>query len=104
MIVEFGIQPNCSECAFVIYTDGISEKQRRFINRFIKSRKLDAGITPKKNLTILSNYKRYPKDKSDLWDLSNDFEELMKWENIEAITYDLIRDESYDDLIEDNQI
>ena len=95
------IQPNCSECALVVYSDKLNKKQEDFFNKFVNDRHINVKRTPKGNLTIEDF------DKTKLWQLKESLEEISEWLKIkfkDEEQFDLIRDESYDDMIEEGRI
>ena len=101
------IQVNCSECALVVYSDKLEKKQKELVLNFFKKRKLKVKTSKKGNLLIESDYEQYPKSKMDLWGLADDLEMISDWtgDKIKREThFDLIRDESYDDMKENGTI
>ena len=107
MRVEFNIQPNCSECAIVIYPDKLSKAQKQIFVQFCTKKGLKTKKTKKGNFVIESSHEDYPSDKQDLWELSDDLEFISDWSDNKIkreIHFDLIRDESYEDMLEDGSI
>jgi hypothetical protein len=108
MEVVRGINPNCSECALVVYTDELTEqKQRDFFNKFFKDKGLTVKTTPKGNLTIETGDEGNPDYKDGLWALRDAIYELGCFMGLgikEDKHYGLIRDESYYDLIDEGEI
>ena len=113
MKIEIGIWANCSEASIVIYPDKLSPEQKEFVNRFLSKQNLNTKLTPKKNIAIeLADYEsetQYPRHKEDLWEIADDIELLSDWDNKalklkREIHFDLMRDESYYDMIEEGTI
>lgn len=107
MEIEVGVQPNCSECALVIFSDKLKKKQLEFINKWIKDKKLNPIKTPKGNISIETGSSEGLNDKEDLWNLRDSLEELSKFLKLfiyEDDQYRLVRDDSYYDAIEERAI
>ena len=107
MQIQTGINPNCSECAFVIYPRMLNIEQKEFFNKFIKDRHLSITKTPKENMSIETGDNNNPCYKDGLWDLRNAIQAISDYNKLnimEDIHYSLIRDDSYYDLIEEGKI
>ena len=107
MKIELGIQPNCSECSIVIFSDKLTKKQKDFFNKFIKDNNYKSIITPKGNISIETEHGGKLTGKEDLWKLRDVIEGISKHNKLfiyENEHYRLVRDESYDDAIEDKTI
>jgi len=107
MIIEYGINPNCSECAIVIYPDKLTISQKQLFTRFCEKKKLTTKVTKKGNYVIESNYEDYPANKSNLWALADDLEIISEWVDNKMrreVHFDLIRDECYEDMLENGDI
>ena len=107
MIVDIGLQPNCSECAIVIFPEKLKAKQKEFIDKWIKDKGLNTVRTPKGNISIETGNNSHISGKEDLWELRNSIEELSKYLKLfiyENDQYRLIRDDCYYDLIEEGNI
>ena len=106
MRIEIGVNPNCSECAFVIYKSKLDIRQKKFVNQFIEKKGLRLDITPKGNITIEVGIGNNPSSKSELSELMDSFKDISDWLKLgfNDTHYQLIRDESYDDMIENKEI
>ena len=94
------IQPNCSECAIVVYSDKLDKKQVEFFEKFIKDENLSWSLTKKKNISITD-------EKTVLWELHDKIEAISKHLKLFIYKdkhYDLIRDESYYELFDEGKI
>jgi hypothetical protein len=96
------IQPNCSECALVVYPDKLDLMQKKFFNKFRKTHLMAETIitTPKGNISIES-------DKEGIAAIKTQLETLAAWEGRKfkhEEEFDTIRDESYYDMIEEKRI
>lgn len=100
MKIDFGIQPNCSEVAFVIYKDKLNEKQLKYARKFLADKRLHAIITPLGNISIELD------DKSQLWELKEKFHEIAEFigNPIPDEFTQTVRDESYYDMIDEKRI
>jgi hypothetical protein len=107
MEVQLGIQPNCSECALVIYPTKLKVKQHDFFQKWIKERNLTVEITPMGNYVIETGISNNPDYKDGLWVLRDSILELSKHLKLgiyEDKEFSLIRDDSYYDLKEEKRI
>jgi hypothetical protein len=107
MEIEIGIQPNCSECALVVYSDKLSKKQREFFDKFFKEEGYVVKETTQGNLSIETGPNANPDGKEGLWSLRDKIETLSKHLKLfiyENKQYGLIRDESYDEMIEEGRL
>lgn len=101
------IQPNCSECAIIVYRDKLTESQLKLFTEFCAKKGLFTKKTKKGNLAIELNYGEWPSNKSDLWDIADNLELISDWDKkkIEReVHFDLIRDESYEEMLENGGI
>lgn len=100
MNIEFGIQPNCSEVAFVVYKDKLNKSQLNFVERFFKEKKLVPITTPKGNLSVEFE------NKQDVWAINEKFHEIAKFLgfSISEESARGVRDDAYYDLIENGEI
>jgi hypothetical protein len=101
------IQPNCSECALVVYPDKINSKQMDFLNKWFIDKGLTTSFTPLNNIVIETGVDSNPNYKDGLWALRESIEELSTYLNLglkEEEHYALIRDDSYYDMVEEGRI
>ena len=107
MEIDFQFQPNCSECALVVYSDKINKKQEEFLKDFFRSKNIDVTITPLGNVAVETEYGTNTQYKDDLWKLRDLIEEISKFNKInveEHKHFDLIRDDSWYDMVEEKRI
>jgi hypothetical protein len=100
------IQPNCSEVAMVVYPDKMDKNQLAFVQTFLKSKRLSPTKTPKGNLAVECDDEILT-GKESLWRLKDallDISEFHKMGIEENTHFDLMRDESYFDMIEEGSI
>lgn len=96
------IQPNCSECALVVYPDKLNPAQTRFFQKFRKAHLMADTVitTPKGNISLEA-------DKEHIFAMKALLESISSWEGVKfkhEEEFDTIRDESYYDMIEEKRI
>ena len=107
MEITFGIQPNCSECALVVYSDKINKKQRKFFEDYFQGKNIEYTLTPLGNIAVETSYDTNVVFKDDLWKLRDSILEVAGFEKLEIEEdkhFKLIRDESWDDMLEEKRI
>jgi hypothetical protein len=100
------IQPNCSEVAIIVYPDKMSSVQNVFVSNFLRSKQLMPNKTPMGNLSIECDDDLL-QDKYALWKLRDALLEVSEFHKMgleENTHFELIRDESYFDMIEEGSI
>ena len=109
MIFSKGINPNCSECAFVIYKSRLTNKQKDFVDKFVEEKGFTLTFTPQGNISIESGVDNNPEDKTELYHLKETFETLSNWLKLGMKEgydkdYILYRDDSYYDMIDEGHL
>jgi hypothetical protein len=90
----------------VVYADRVTQKQSAFIQSFFRSKQLTPNRTPKGNMAVETG-DGCLEDKTSLWALRNallEISDFNKMELEENKHFELVRDESYFDMIEEGSI